>query len=146
MEQPSDAEMHAALSLGPATRLAVIDAFVHRDGTLYLAADPSVIHPQGTVEAAHLRTVTSASGARVLAVHASPVDVARREATDVPVPQSYEDVLNAALLAQGDGLILSSGGSWIILATTEVQSALTRRRRLAAKAAKKAAKDSGATP
>jgi hypothetical protein len=141
MEQPSDAEMHAALSLGPATRLAVIDAFVHRDGTLYLAADPSSIRQEGTVDAAHLRTETSAAGARVLTVHTSPVEVAARRATDVPVPQSYEDVLNAALLAQGDGLLLTSGASWIILAKSEVQSALTRRRRLASKAAR----DSSAT-
>ncbi len=142
MEQPHDAGMLAALALGPGTRLAVIDSFVHRDGILYLAAEPGSIGPDGTVDAARLGTVISTAGARVLAVHTSSAEVAARPTTDVPVPHSYEAVLDAALLAECDGLILHSGSSWIVLARTEVKSALTRRRRLATRAA---TKESGVT-
>ena len=145
MEQPHDAGMRAALELGPGTRLAVIDAFVHRDGTLYLAAPANTIEPEGTVDAAQLRSATSPTGTRVLAVHTSPTQVALRGATDVPVPQSYEAVLRAALLAECDGILLNSGVSWIVLTGSEVKSALTRRRRIAARAGANSGAGSAAT-
>jgi len=137
MEQSHDVEMTAALALGPGTRIAVIDNFVHRDGVLFLGADPTSIGHDGTVDAAQLRTATSAAGSRVLAVHTSPSCVAVRESRDVPLARSYEAVLDAAVLAECDGLILNSGSSSIVLARTEVRTALARRRRLATRAVKK---------
>jgi hypothetical protein len=139
MEHAHDAGMLVALAAGPGTRIAVIDRFVHRNGTLYLSAESASIGSDGTVEAGLLRTETSASGARLLCVHTSPIGVAERMRTDVPIAQSYEAVLDAALLADGDGLILHSDADWIILTRTELRSALTRRRRLATKAAGSAA-------
>lgn len=135
MGQPSDAGMLVALGAGPGTRIAVIDRFVHREGTLYLSADSASIGPDGTVEAGRLRTETSATGARLLCVHTSPIGVAERVRTDIPIAQSYEAVLDAALLAEGEGLILHSDSDWIILTRTEVRAALMRRRRLATRAA-----------
>ncbi len=131
MEPLHDVGMLSALALGPGTRLAVIDAFVHRDGILYLAADPSSIGEDGIADSAQLGTTISASGMRVLTAHTSPVGVGTGGAAEVPVPHAYEAVLSSALLAECEGLMLNSGSSWIILARTEVRSALTRRRRLA---------------
>ncbi len=127
--------MLVALGAGPGTRIAVIDRFVHGDGTLYLASESTSIGSDGTVDAGLLRTETSANGARLLCADTSPIGVARRTRTDIPIPQSYEAVLDAALLADGDGLMLHSDTDWIILTRTEVRSALTRRQRLATKAA-----------
>lgn len=135
MEQHHDTGMLAALALGAGTRLAVIDSFVHHDGQLYLAADPDSVAHDGTVDVGRLRTSTCPAGHRMLAVHTSPAEVAARQAGDVPVPHSYEDVLSVALVAGCDGLLLTSGSSWITLGTTEVKAALTRRRRMASRAA-----------
>lgn len=135
MEEFEDAGMLAALALGPGTRLAVIDGFVHRDGVLFLAADPAALGHDGAVDAAHLRTTKSANGAHVLAVHTSPRAVNRHCDKDVPVPQGYETVLNATLAVDCDGLMLRSGSSEIILTRTEIRAALSRRQRLAQRAA-----------
>lgn len=135
MEELEDAGMRAALALGPGTRLAVIDSFVHRDGVLYLAAAPAAVGHDGAVDAAHLRRAKSASGAHVLAVHTSPRAVERLCGDDVPVPQQYETVLNATLTAECDGLMLRSGSAEIILTRTEIRAALSRRQRLAQRSA-----------
>ncbi len=135
MEEFEDAGMLAALGLGPGTRLAVIDGFVHRDGILYLAADPAAVGHDGAVDAVHLRRTKSPNGARVLAVHTSPRAVTRHCGDDVPVPQQYETVLNATLIADCDGLMLRSGSAEIILTRTEIRAALSRRQRLAQRAA-----------
>jgi hypothetical protein len=144
MEQ-ADPVMSAALALGPATRLAVIDGFVHRDGILYLAADTGSIGEDGAVDAERLRTSTSASRSRLLSVRTSPERVALHLATDVPLPRSYEQVMTLSLLAETDGIILHSASAWIILTRAEIQSALIRRRRLAAKASASAAAPESAT-
>ena len=136
MEQLSDAGMLAALTLGPGSRIAVIDGFVHGDGILYLAAAPEWIDPDGWVDESRLRTATSPTGARVLTVHTSPSGTAVGVAADIPVARPYEAVLNATLVAECDGLILHSGASKIILTRTEVRVALIRRQRLATKAAR----------
>ena len=135
MEELEDGGMLAALALGPGTRLAVIDSFVHRDGTLYLAAAPAAVEQDGSVDAAHLRTMKSPNGAHVLAVHTSPRAVTRLCGDDVPVPQQYETVLNATLIADCDGLMLRSGSAEIVLTRTEIRAALSRRQRLAQRAA-----------
>ena len=135
MEQPHDAGMLTALEAGHGTRITVIDRFVHHDGVLYLAADTASVDADGGVDAARLRTAQTAAGARTLSVHTSPVGAAKHAANDIPVPRSYEAVLAAAVLGECDGLILTSGSAWITLTRTEIQAALTRRRRLAAKAA-----------
>jgi hypothetical protein len=134
--EPADPIMSAALALGPGTRLAVIDGLVHHDGILYLAADAGAIGEDGAVDAERLRTSTSASASRshLLSVRVSPDGPALHLATDVPVPRSYEQVMTLSLLADTDGIILHSGSVWITMTRAEIQSALTRRRRLAAKA------------
>lgn len=137
--EAGDVGMAAALERGAGARLAVIDGFVHGDGTLYLGTDADPHDTSGeaaAIDPNRLRSTLTASGARVLCVHTSAARVAIHCATDAIVEQSYEGVLSAASLADCDGIQLESGSSSIVLARTEVSAALSRRRRLAARTAR----------